>query len=134
MPSFDAVSEVDHHELSNAINQANQEISRRFDLKDTQAKVELTDNTIKILGDDEFQTDQVEKIVHNRLIARIDIKSLEDKGVESNLSQTTKTLEVKEGISSEDGKKINKMIKEHKIKAQSSIMDAKSSHHCKEKR
>lgn len=126
MPSFDAVSEVDSHELSNAINQANQEIARRFDLKDTGATVELDDNKIIITADDQFHVDQVEKVLEGRLIARkIDKKSVKEDKTESNLSQTRKYLTVQEGIDTATGKKINQLIKAGKIKAQSSIMDNK---------
>ena len=86
MPSFDAVSEIDHHELTNAVNQSNQEISRRFDLKDSQAKIELDGNIIKVIADDDFQVEQVEKILKDRLIARkIELKSLDDQGIELSL-------------------------------------------------
>lgn len=126
MPSFDAVSEVDSHELSNAINQTNQEIARRFDLKDTGATVELDDNKIIITADDQFHVDQVEKVLEGRLIARkIDKKSVKEDKTESNLAQTRKYLTVQEGIDTPTGKKINQLIKASKVKAQSSIMDNK---------
>lgn len=126
MPSFDVVSEVDSHELSNAINQTLQEISRRFDLKDTGADVTLEKEQILIVADDEFHVDQVQKILENRLIARkIDIRSLKEEKIETNLSQARKYLSIQQGIDTPNGKKINQLIKGSKVKAQSSIMDNK---------
>lgn len=126
MPSFDVVSEIDSHELDNALNQTNQEISRRFDLKDSGAKVELSDDKITVIAQDDFQVEQVQKILFDRLVARkIDIKSLKEDKTESSLSQTRKYFTLQQGIDTPNGKKINQMIKGSKIKAQSSIMDNK---------
>ncbi|UTC24345.1 YajQ family cyclic di-GMP-binding protein [Candidatus Comchoanobacter bicostacola] len=126
MPTFDAVSEVSHHELDNAVQQTAQEISRRFDLKDTSASAKYDQSEITLTADDAFQIEQIEKVLQTRLVARkIDIKVLDGQDVETNVSSATKKFKIKEGISTEDGKQINKMIKASKIKAQSSIMDGK---------
>jgi uncharacterized protein YajQ (UPF0234 family) len=126
MPTFDIVSEINHHEMDNAINQTAQEISRRFDLKDTSAEVSMQDQTIKILADDEFQLDQVEKILHNRLIARKLEKSILDpQDIETTVSSAYRNYKLKEGISTEIGKKINQLLKSSKLKVQSSIQQEK---------
>lgn len=126
MPSFDAVSEINRHELDNAINQTNQEISRRFDLKDSKSTVSLEEKNIKISADDKFHVEQVEKILQSRLIARkIDLKSLKEDKTEESLSECRKLFTLQEGIDTPTGKKINQLIKASKIKAQSSIMDNK---------
>lgn len=126
MPSFDIVSEVDSQELDNAINQTNQEINRRFDLKDSGAKVSLEKSTLSIEAESEFLVDQVKKILDARLIARkLDMKILGNETMSANVSVTTKTYDIKEGISSEEGKKINRLIKDSKLKVQSSIQQDK---------
>jgi len=78
MPSFDVVSEVDTHELSNAIDQAMREVSTRFDLKGSDAKIELKDSVIKIEAENEFQLKQISPIIYSKLGKRnIDIRCLE---------------------------------------------------------
>lgn len=126
MPSFDVVSEINSHELDNAINQTNQEISRRFDLKDSGSKVELENKQIKITATDKFHVDQVNKVLQSRLIARkIELGSLKEDKIESSLSEARQYFTLQEGIDTPNGKKINQLIKNSKIKAQSSIMDNK---------
>ena len=68
MPSFDAVSEINHHELTNAVDQTNREISRRFDLKDTAANVKSDDKSLVITANDQFGADQIEKVLQNYII------------------------------------------------------------------
>jgi|AntRauTorckE5430_2_1112549.scaffolds.fasta_scaffold00876_7 hypothetical protein len=126
MPSFDIVSEINSHELDNAINQTNQEIARRFDLKDSGAKVSFEENKITITADDKFHVDQVKKTLESRLIARkIDIRSLKEDKLETSLSEARQHFTLLEGIDTPNGKKINQLIKSSKIKAQSSIMENK---------
>ncbi|MEC7030302.1 MAG: YajQ family cyclic di-GMP-binding protein [Pseudomonadota bacterium] len=126
MPSFDAVSEINHHELTNAVDQTNREISRRFDLKDTAANVKSDDKSLVITANDQFGADQIEKVLQTRLIARgLDLGVLHEDKVETGLSQYEKHFKLQEGIDTPNGKRINKLIKESKIKASSSIMDGK---------
>lgn len=126
MPSFDVVSEIDHHELTNAIDQANREIAQRFDLKDTQASVSNEGNDITITADDSFGIQQISKLFQEKLVKRkIELSALKEKSEDSSLGKAQKTFTLQEGIDGPNGKKINKMIKENKIKAQSSIMDNK---------
>jgi uncharacterized protein YajQ (UPF0234 family) len=126
MPTFDAVSEINHHELTNAVDQTNREISRRFDLKDTSANVKSDEKSLVITANDQFGADQIEKVLQTRLVARgLDLSVLQEDKLETGLSQYEKHFKLQEGIDTPNGKRINKLIKESKIKAQSSIMDGK---------
>src|SRR3989339_800003 len=117
MPSFDIVSEVDRHELTNAVDQANRELSTRFDFKGVDAKFELDDATIKQSAPSDFQLKQMEDILRGRLIARgIDARCLEFGEVESNLAGARQSITVKQGIERELAKKIQGAIKDAKLK------------------
>ncbi|MEQ8938267.1 MAG: DUF520 family protein, partial [Gammaproteobacteria bacterium] len=67
MPSFDVVSEIEQHELTNAIDQANREIGNRFDFKGTDSKVELNDDSLQITSASEFQVKQIKDILENKI-------------------------------------------------------------------
>ena len=122
MPSFDIVSEVDRHELTNAVDQANRELSTRFDFKGVDAKFELDDATIKQSAPSDFQLKQMEDILRGRLIARgIDARCLEFGEVESNLAGARQSITVKQGIERELAKKIQSSLKEAKLKVDSQI-------------
>ena len=122
MPSFDVVSEVDHHELTNAVDQANREISNRFDFKGSDAKVEQSENGLTMEAENEFQLDQIFTVLNQKLAKRgLDISSLERQGVESSNLRARQKLVLKEGIDKELAKKIVKLVKESKMKVQASI-------------
>ena len=122
MPSFDIVSEVDRHELTNAVDQANRELSTRFDFKGVDAKFELDDTTIKQSAPSDFQLKQMEDILRGRLIARgIDARCLEFGEVESNLAGARQSITVKQGIERELAKKIQGAIKDAKLKVDTQI-------------
>ncbi|MBZ4040203.1 MAG: YajQ family cyclic di-GMP-binding protein [Lysobacterales bacterium RIFOXYD1_FULL_69_11] len=122
MPSFDIVSEVDRHELTNAVDQANRELSTRFDFKGVDAKFELDDATIKQSAPSDFQLKQMEDILRGRLIARgIDARCLEFGEVESNLAGARQSITVKQGIERELAKKIQGAIKDAKLKVDTQI-------------
>lgn len=122
MPSFDVVSEVDTHELSNAIDQANREVSTRFDLKGANAKIELSDAVIKVEADNEFQLKQISPIIYAKLGKRdIDIRCLEKGKAEPRGKRAYQDITVKQGVDKEDAKKIVKLIKEMKVKVQAAI-------------
>ena len=122
MPSFDIVSEVDRHELTNAVDQANRELTTRFDFKGVDAKFELDDATIKQSAPSDFQLKQMEDILRGRLIARgIDARCLEFGEVESNLAGARQTITVKQGIERELAKKIQGAIKDAKLKVDTQI-------------
>ncbi|MGN6479298.1 YajQ family cyclic di-GMP-binding protein [Luteibacter aegosomatissinici] len=122
MPSFDIVSEVDKHELSNAVDQANREVSNRFDLKGTKAKFELEDSVITQKADNEFQIEQIHQILRTRLAARqIDVRALDVGKVETNLAEARQKVTVKQGIEQPVAKKIIAKIKEAKLKVEAQI-------------
>ncbi|MGF6492328.1 uncharacterized protein YajQ (UPF0234 family) [Luteibacter sp. 621] len=122
MPSFDIVSEVDKHELSNAVDQANREVSNRFDLKGTGAKFELEENVITQKAENEFQIKQMHDILRARLAARqIDLRALDVGKVETNLAEARQKVTVKQGIEQPVAKKIIAKIKEAKLKVEGQI-------------
>lgn len=126
MPSFDAVSEIDTHELTNAIDQANRELSQRFDFKDVGAEFELKDFTITLRAQVDFQLKQMFEILKAKLAKRgIDVGCLEVKEVETNLAQARQDVVLRHGIDQESGKKLQKLLKESKLKVQASIQGDK---------
>ncbi|HJW47142.1 MAG TPA: YajQ family cyclic di-GMP-binding protein [Lysobacter sp.] len=122
MPSFDVVSEVNQHELTNAVDQANRELSTRFDFKGVDAKFVLEDQVINQSAPSDFQLKQMEDILRARLIARsIDARCLEFGAVETNLAGARQKITVKQGIERELAKKIQGAIKDAKLKVESQI-------------
>ena len=122
MPSFDVVSELERHELSNAVDQANREISTRFDFKGSDAKIEETKEGLTLEAESEFQLDQMMTVLNQKLVKRgLDIQSMEKQGVESSNMRARQKLLLKEGIEKELAKKIVKLVKESKMKVQASI-------------
>ena len=122
MPSFDIVSEVNQHELTNAVDQANRELSTRFDFKGVDAKFVLEDQVINQSAPSDFQLKQMEDILRARLIARgIDARCLEFGDVETNLAGARQKITVKQGIERDLAKKIQAAIKDAKLKVESQI-------------
>jgi uncharacterized protein YajQ (UPF0234 family) len=122
MPSFDVVSKIDTHEVTNAIDQANRELNTRFDFKGTDARVEQSKNDITIVAPTDFQLKQVDEILRNKLAKRsIDIRSLEYKDAEVKLNEARQQITVKQGIDAEVAKKIVKLLKEASVKVQAAI-------------
>jgi uncharacterized protein YajQ (UPF0234 family) len=122
MPSFDIVSKIDNHEITNAVDQANREVSTRFDFKDTNARLELNKDKITIIAPTDFQLKQVDEILRNKLSKRqVDIRSLDYKEITTNLSEAKQVVDIKQGIDAENAKKITKLIKESGLKVQASI-------------
>jgi len=122
MPSFDIVSEVDLHELSNAIDQTNREVSTRFDFKDSDANVEYTNDTLTLHAASEFQLNQMKDILYKKLAKRkIDIGSLEALQPEIQNRRARLPMKVKQGVDTDTAKKIVKTIKSTKLKVQASI-------------
>ncbi|MDR7194770.1 YajQ family cyclic di-GMP-binding protein [Luteimonas terrae] len=122
MPSFDIVSEVDTHELTNAVDQANRELTTRFDFKGVEASYELDDATIKQSAPSDFQVQQMTEILRQRLAARkIDVKCLEFGDIETNLAGARQTVTVKQGIERDLAKKIQNTLKDAKLKVDSQI-------------
>ena len=122
MPSFDAVSEVNHHELSNAVDQANREVATRFDFKGTGSNFELSESRITMNTESEFQLQQMYDILCNKLVKRgIDIACLEMADPVIQLKTATQVVTVREGIDTTNAKKMVKLIKEKKLKVQAAI-------------
>lgn len=122
MPSFDIVSNTDNHEMTNAVDQANRELATRFDFKGTDARIEMSKDSLIIIAPSDFQLKQVDEILRNKLTKRsVDIRSLNYKEVSVNLKEARQTIEVKQGIDAEQAKKITKLIKESGLKVQASI-------------
>lgn len=122
MPSFDIVSEVDMHELSNALDQANREVSTRYDFKGSDANFEHTETHITLHAENEFQIQQMLDVLYGKLSKRgIDIQSLDVGDVEENNRRARLAIQVKQGIETAIGKKIVKLIKDKKMKVQPSI-------------
>lgn len=127
MPSFDIVSKVDIQTLDNAINSVAREISNRYDFKGSDSTVELDKKTyaLKIMTEDEFRLDQIEKVIIGQFVKnKLDPSSLDD-GKEQYASgnRLRKDIIVKQGIDKETAKKIVKSIKETKAKVQAAIQD-----------
>src|SRR5210317_243812 len=115
MPSFDVVSEVNHHELTNAVDQANREVSTRFDFKGTDSNFELKDSNITMNTESEFQLQQMYDMLCNKLVKRgIDISCLELADPVIHLKNATQVVMVREGIDSDVSRKMVKLIKDHK--------------------
>ena len=123
MPSFDTVCDPDMVEVKNAVENAAKEIGTRFDFKGTSAAIELKDKDITLLGDAEFQLQQVEDILRNKLTKRnVDVRFLDVGKVEKMGGDKVKqVIKVKSGIAGDDAKKIQKLIKESKLKVQAAI-------------
>jgi uncharacterized protein YajQ (UPF0234 family) len=122
MPSFDVVSEVDHHELNNALDQANREVATRFDFKGTGSNFELTGSLITMNTESEFQLAQMYDILSNKLVRRnIDIVCLEMGDPDVQMKTATQVITVREGIETTDAKKMVKLIKDRKMKVQAAI-------------
>jgi uncharacterized protein YajQ (UPF0234 family) len=122
MPSFDVVSEVDHHELSNGVDQANREVTTRFDFKGTGSSFELADLVVTMNTESEFQLQQMYDILCNKLVKRkIDIACLEKAEPVIQARTATQAVKVREGIETPIARKLVKMIKQSKIKVQAAI-------------
>lgn len=122
MPSFDVVSEVDAHELTNAVDQANRELSNRFDFKGSNAKFSLAENKITLTAPSDFQLKQMADILENKIVKRgLDIQCLSFGDISSNLAEAKQEVEVKQGIDKETAKKIVKSVKDAKVKVQAAI-------------
>jgi len=123
MPSFDAVCEADLVEVRNAVDNAAKEIGTRFDFKGTSAAIELKDKEITLFGDADFQLDQVEDLLRNKLTKRnVDVRFLDKGKVEKIGGDKVKVvIKVRNGIEAELSKKIQRLIKDSKMKVQASI-------------
>ena len=122
MPSFDIVSEIDQQELTNAVDQANREISNRFDFKGTDSKIELIENGLIIISSSEFQVKQIHDVLETKIVKRkIDVRCLKYGDIIENNKEAQQTVEIKKGVDAELARKIVKMIKSSKLKVQAAV-------------
>jgi hypothetical protein len=125
MPSFDTVSELDWVEIKNALEQANKEISTRFDFKGSDARADLNqkDKTITVFADDDFKLSQVDDVLLNKFAKRgVDSRSIEKGKAEKIGGDKLKRVDkLKEGLESELAKKVVKLLKDSKMKVTGSI-------------
>jgi len=122
MPSFDVVSEVDMHELSNAVDQANREVATRYDFKGSDAKFEQSGTELTLSGGGEFQLQQMMDILQKKMVKRgVDIGSLDVGKTETTNFVARQKVTVRQGIDKEMAKKVVKLIKDTKLKVQASI-------------
>lgn len=123
MPSFDTVCEADVVEVKNGVDNTAKEIATRFDFKGTSAAIEIKDKEITLIGDSDFQLAQIDDILRNKLTKRnVDIRFL-DKGDVQKMGgdKVKQVVKIRNGIASEDAKKIQRVIKDSKMKVQAAI-------------
>jgi cyclic-di-GMP-binding protein len=126
MPSFDVVSELNAHELTNAVDQANRELSQRFDFKDTGAVYELNEHTVTLKAQVDFQLKQMLDILKLRLSKRgIDLAYLDVNDPQITLATAQQEVVFKQGIDQESGKKISRLIKDSKLKVTAALQGDK---------
>jgi uncharacterized protein YajQ (UPF0234 family) len=123
MPSFDTVSEANMVEVKNAIEQANKEISNRFDFKGSDARIEQKERELTAFADAEFQLEQLREVMLNKLSKRgVDVRFLDNGKIEKIGGDKIKqVIKIKNGIETEDAKKIVRVIKDSKLKVQATI-------------
>ena len=123
MPSFDVVSQLDHQEVDNALNQARKEITQRYDFKGTESAIEKNEEGIVIRSNSEGRLDAARDVLEGKMVKRhVSLKSLDAQKPEQAGGSTWRQLiKLKEGISKENAKTIVKMIKDDKLKVQASI-------------
>ena len=123
MPSFDVVSEANQVEVKNAVDQANKEIGTRFDFKGSDARVEQKELELTAYADSDFQLSQVRDVLTSKMAKRnVDVRFLDIGKIEKIGGDKVKqVIRVKKGIETEDAKKIQRLIKDSKIKVQASI-------------
>lgn len=122
MPSFDVVSKINEHELSNAVDQANRMIETRFDFKGTGARFALSEMTITLTAQNPFQLKQMIDILGERLASRgIDVRAMEEKEPEIATNEARQHVIIRQGIDSELAKSITKLIKGQKTKVQAAV-------------
>jgi len=126
MPSFDVVSEIDMHELTNAVDQASRELALRFDFKDIDAGFELLQTTVTMSAPAEFQLQQMLQILKLRIAKRgIDVACLAVSEPRINLAKAKQEVALQHGIDADTGKKVARLIKDSRLKVQAQIQGDK---------
>lgn len=123
MPSFDVVSEVDLHEVRNATDQANKEVTTRFDFKGSNASFELKDEVVTLKAENTFQLKQMLDILFNKFAKRgVDVAALDPQDPsETGINNASQKVLLKQGLDSDNGKKVVKVLKGAKLKVQAQI-------------
>ncbi|CAK2052052.1 MULTISPECIES: YajQ family cyclic di-GMP-binding protein [Vibrio] len=126
MPSFDIISEVEAVELRNAVDNANRELSTRFDFRGVEASFDYKDESVKLTAQDDFQLKQMRDILRSNLTKRnVDPNAMEAKAADQTGRTWHQTVIFKQGIETDVAKKIVKLIKDNKVKVQASIQGDK---------
>ncbi len=126
MPSFDVVSSFDAHEASNAVDQANREVSNRFDFKETGSKYELDGQVISLTSQTDFQLKQMLDILRQKLAKRgIDVACMKEEEPEFSGSEARQKIILREGIEAPLARDLVKQIKTSKLKVQTAIQGNK---------
>jgi hypothetical protein len=126
MPSFDVVSEIDSHELTNALDQAQRELGNRFDFRGVEFSIDQEGETLKITADAEFQVNQILDVVQNKMISRnIDVGCMDKGAPTASGKQVYMVVTIKQGLDSDSAKKMVKAIKAKKLKVQAAIQGDK---------
>lgn len=122
MPSFDVVSEVDMHEVTNAVDQANREVGTRFDFRGTNARYERVESVVSMTAEAEFQLQQMLDILHTKLTRRgVDIACLDVSKVEVSGAQARQSVTIRQGIDTDLARSLVKLVKGTKLKVQAAI-------------
>jgi hypothetical protein len=122
MPSFDVVSEIDHHELKNALDQANREIGTRYDFKGSNARIEQAGNALTLEAESEFQIKQMVPILKEKMSKRgIDVDCLDFADIVEMNKLARQQVTVREGLETDLARKMVKLIKDRKLKVQAAI-------------
>jgi len=127
MPSFDTVCEANLVKVKNGVENTAKEITTRFDFKGTSAKIEIKDKEITLIGDAEFQLDQIEDVLRNKLTKQeVDVRFLDRGDVQKMGGDKVKVvIKVRNGIEAELAKKIQRLMKDSKLKVQAAIQEEK---------
>jgi len=124
MPSFDIVSELNAHEVANAVDQASREVSQRFDFKGTNSKFELKESVVSLSAPADFQLKQMLEILKLKLSKRgIDVACLEIKEPVVTGQTARQDVILRQGVDTELGKKIQRLVKDSKLKVQAALQD-----------
>jgi uncharacterized protein YajQ (UPF0234 family) len=126
VPSFDVVSEVDMQEIRNGVDQASRELTTRFDFRGVAASFELDDEGIVVRAEEEFQLEQLEDILRDKLVRRkVDTACLDPGQIEASGREKRRRYKIVQGIDRDNGKEIVKRVKDSKLKVQASIQGEK---------
>lgn len=126
MPSFDVVSDFDAHEAANGVDQANREVTTRFDFKGTGSKFELEEQVIRLTSQSDFQLQQMRDILKQKLAKRgIDIGCIDEQEPEFSGNEARQNIVLRRGIEADLARKLVKMIKGSKLKVQAAIQGDK---------